>query len=121
MKFSSLPKIGEAIDDGIFAGVTTRPDGIHCAVILLKAFGYHLTKDKAIAWVQDLNAELPSKAVASMLVENVWDKVPYGQSWVGCDDFTFSWIIEFGTGYMFATRTVEMSYNAVAVRLIPIE
>jgi hypothetical protein len=45
---STLPAIGTALENGTFAGLTTRPDGTHCAVVLLPAHITNITWKKAI-------------------------------------------------------------------------
>lgn len=39
MKLQDLPKLGTAIDGGIFAGLTTKPDGTHCAAERMHGIG----------------------------------------------------------------------------------
>ena len=49
---ASLPPIGKSLDGGTFAGLTTKPDGTHCAVVLLPGTGTDLTWTKAKAWAK---------------------------------------------------------------------
>lgn len=65
MKVQDLPKIGEHLDGGIFAGLTTNKDGTHCAVVLLPGKGYDLNWSDAKAWATEQGGELPSRPVAA--------------------------------------------------------
>jgi hypothetical protein len=45
---STLHAIGTALENGTFAGLTTRPDGTHCAVVLLPVHISDITWKKTI-------------------------------------------------------------------------
>jgi hypothetical protein len=49
IQFADLPALGAEFKGGKFAGITTRPDGSHCAVLLLPGKGEDLTWAKAKA------------------------------------------------------------------------
>lgn len=67
--FAQLPTIGGDLDGGIFFGITTRKDGVHCAAILLPDQSEKLTWKKAMNWAKKLGAELPSRPVAALLLD----------------------------------------------------
>ena len=72
MNFTDLPAIGQPLEAGIFAGLTTLPTGTHHAVILLAdkpATG--LTWKKAMNWAEKLDAQLPSRPISAMLFANL--------------------------------------------------
>lgn len=80
MKLQDLPKLGGQLDGGILAGLTTKTDGTHCAVVLLPGKGYDLNWSDAKAWATAQGGELPSRPVAARLnaqaVPDGWKLVP---------------------------------------------
>ena len=66
MKFQDLPKLGEQLDGGIFAGIITNPDGTHCAVVGLPGEGRDLNWSDAKAWAAAQGGELPSRPVQTL-------------------------------------------------------
>jgi len=117
---STLPALGGALDGGVFAGVTTRQDGVHCAVIRLPENGTKLTWRKAVAWAKKQGGELPTRTVAALLFANVKATLPPGWHWTSEeDDASYAWDCLFDYGDQFS---IPKSYkgSAVAVRLIPI-
>jgi len=117
---STLPALGAALHGGIFAGLTTRKDGTHCAVVLLPDQGTDLTWKKACNWAQKLEAELPSRPVAALLFANVKDQLRPKWHWTSEGyDASFAWGCNFNYGAQFS---YHKSYEgaAVAVRLIPL-
>jgi len=120
MKFSDLPKIGTALHGGTFAGLTTKKNGTHHAVILLPDQGTDLTWKKACNWAQKLEAELPSRPVAALLFANVKDQLRPNWHWTSePDGASYAWLCNF---YYGGQNYAHKSYEgaAVAVRLIPI-
>ena len=65
---STLPALGADFSGGTFAGITTRADGTHCAVVLLPGKGEGLTWTKAKTWAKKQGGELPTRPVAAMLI-----------------------------------------------------
>ena len=120
ISFSALPAIGSALEGGIFAGLTTRKDGTHCAVVLLSDKGTDLTWKKAMNWAAKLDAELPTRPVADLLFANVKDQLEPRWHWTSeTDGASYAWHCHFGHGTQYGTHK---SYEgcAVAVRLIPL-
>ena len=120
LSFSALPTLGAELDGGIFAGITTRKDGTHCAVVLLPGQGEKLTWTKAKAWAKKLGADLPSRPVAALLFANVKDQLKPVWHWTGEEyDASYAWGCHFGNGFQ---NGILKSYegSAVAVRLIPL-
>ena len=119
-KFSELPALGTALHGGIFAGLTTRNDGSHCAVILLPEKGSGLTWKKAVNWAQKLEAELPSRPVAALLFANVKDQLRPKWHWTSePHDASYAWYCYFSHGYQ-SDGLKSYEGAAVAVRLIPL-
>lgn len=120
MKLSQLPALLAPLENGTFAGITTRTDGTHCAVVLLPDQGEKLTWKKAMNWAEKLGAELPSRPVASMLFANVKDQLKPNWHWTSeQDDASYAWICHFSHGrILISHKSYEAS--AVAVRLIPL-
>lgn len=120
ISLSTLPALGAALHGGIFAGLTTKQDGTHHAVILLPDQGTDLTWKKAGNWAQKLEAELPSRSVAALLFANVKDQLRPAWHWTSESyDASYAWLCLFSLGDQSDYRE---SYEgaAVAVRLIPL-
>ena len=98
--FATLPALGEPLDGGIFAGVITRTDGAHCAVVRLPENGTKLTWKKAITWATKQGGELPTRPVAALLFANVKASMPSGWHWTSEEfDASSAWICGFGYGH----------------------
>ena len=120
IKFSDLPALGADFEGGKFAGLTTRKDGTHAAVILLPHVATELTWKKAMTWAKKLNAELPSRPVASLLFANLKSDLRPQWHWTSEEfDASYAWLCGFGDGL---TNDILKSYegSAVAVRLVPL-
>ena len=122
IRFAALPAINAPFCDGTFAGITTNKDGQHFAVCQLPSRVTKVTWQAATDWAKGLNAELPSRTVAAMIVANVEDRPKSGWYWT-CEsvdgDTSYAWHCTFSNGHQYGTRK---SYEgaAVAVRLIPL-
>ena len=117
---ATLPTLGSPLENGTFAGITTRADGTHCAVVLLPEHGEKLTWKKAMNWAEKHGAEIPSRPVAAMLFANVKAQLKLGWYWTSDEnDASYAWLCNFLHGGIF---TFHKSYegSAVAVRLIPL-
>lgn len=120
ISLSTIPALGAALHGGTFAGLITRKDGSHCAVILLPDQGADLTWKKACNWAQKLGAELPSRPIAALLFANVKDQLRPKRHWTSESyDASYAWSCHFSHGYQ---GDNHKSYEgaAVAVRLIPL-
>lgn len=121
MKFKELPPLGERFDVGIFAGLTTKPDGTHYAVVRLPGKGYDLNWEAAKAWATEQGGDLPSRPVAALLFANVKDQLRPEWHWTS-DELraSYAWSCYFITGSQgYHHKSDEGS--AVAVRLIALE
>lgn len=119
--FAQLPAIGADLAGGIFFGITTRKDGVHCAAILLPDQSEKLTWKKAMNWAKKLGAELPSRPVAALLFSNLKDKLTPAWHWTSDeDDASCAWVCYFITGSQGITGLKSYEGSVVAVRLIPI-
>ena len=120
IKFADLPTLGAPFEGGTFAGITTQPDGTHCAVALLPDQGSDLTHPQAVAWAEALGATLPTRPIAALLFANAKDQLR--EEWHWCletSGASYAWSCLFGNGN---TTSYRKSYegSAVAVRLIPL-
>ena len=117
---SALPSIGTAFEGGIFAGVTTKKDGIHCAVVLLPAKGKVLDRNAAKAWALEQGGELPTRPVAALLFANVQPELSPEWNWTA-DEYnaSYAWFCNFDDGNVISIRK-SYEGSAVAVRLIPL-
>jgi hypothetical protein len=117
VKFSDLPAIGADFAGGEFAGIHTKPDGTHWAVSRLPGFGSKLTHKLAIADAQARGGELPTKAVAALVVANL--KIEEGWYWT-CDvyDASSAWFFDSYGDTFNVSRSA--AGGALAVRLIQI-
>ena len=118
LTIAQLPALGAPLEGGSFAGITTQPDGTHCAVVLLPAQGTDLDWPAAKAWAADQGGELPSRPVAALLFANVKTQLRPRWHWTADEDGASSaWHCYFNDGYQLS---YHKSYEggAVAVRLI---
>jgi hypothetical protein len=117
---TQLPALGEPIEGGIFAGLTTLPDGTHCAAVLLPGQGTNLNWKAAKAWAEEQGGELPSRPLAALLFANAKDQLRQRWHWTSEtheEDASYAWGCYFLTG---SQINDHKSYegSAVAVRLI---
>jgi hypothetical protein len=116
-----LPKLGESLASGLFAGLITTAAGVHSAIVLLPDKPAEaLTWKKAVAWAQSVGGELPSRAVAAALFANAKDQFEPAWHWTGESfDDSYAWYQGFHYGCQFY---YHKSYEgrARAVRLIPL-
>lgn len=121
MKFADLPALGAPLGGGIFAGLTTKKDGTHCAVVRLPEQGEKLTWEEAIAWATKQGGELPSRPVAALLFANGKAALRPLWHWTSEeDDASFAWYCYFFDGYQDGNSKSHEG-RAVAVRSIPLE
>jgi hypothetical protein len=123
LTLATLPVLNSPLENGTFAGLTTRPDGTHCAVVLLPAHISNITWKKAIDWAAEQGGELPSRPVASLLFANVRSLLKSDWHWtheVYKHNASYAWGCGFGDGYVGNDRHESFEGSAVAVRLIPI-
>ena len=117
---ASLPPIGKSLDGGTFAGLTTKPDGTHCAVVLLPGNATDLTWKKAKAWAKKQGGELPSRPVAALLFANCKPHLQPRWHWTSEEfDASYAWGCHFFNGSQYDDRK-SFAGRAVAVRLIKI-
>lgn len=120
MQLKDLPALGQPLEGGIFAGLTTKPDGAHVAVVLLPGTGTGLTWTKAKAWTKEQGGELPSRPVAAMLFANVKSALQPRWHWTSDEeDASYAWYCGFGYGKQYGDHK-SFEGGAVAVRQIPI-
>lgn len=115
-----LPALGADLNGGTFAGMTTRKDGTHCAVVLLHTKpSERMAWADAIAWAKKQGGELPSRPVAALLFANVKDKLELGWHWTSEEDgASYAWHCNFYGGQNYCRKGYEGW--VVAVRLIPV-
>lgn len=85
MNFRDLPALGAPLDTGTFEGVITKPDGTHCAVVLLSEYSVGLSWVDAMAWARRLQAELLSWPIAAMLLSRTNRVLPKRGHWTGTE------------------------------------
>lgn len=121
MNITDLPALGQPLEAGTFAGLTTRPDGTHCAVVLLADKpSSRLGWKAANAWAESVGGTLPNRPTAALLFATLKSEFePYWHwtSEVDVDDGAYAWDQHFD----FGNQSVSLqSYEgrARAVRLI---
>jgi hypothetical protein len=111
--FADLPHIKTEWMGGIFAGIHTKKDGTHCAVIKLS-----VTVKKT--WKQAMaieEGEMPSKAVAALVVANL--EIEAGWYWTSEEyDASYAWYFYSYGGTDFGFKSA--AGGALSVRLIPL-
>jgi hypothetical protein len=111
--FVDLPPIKTEWMGGLFAGIHTKKDGTHCAVVKL-SITLKQTWKQAMAIKE---GELPSKAVAALVVANL--EIESGWYWTG-EEFDASAAWYFGSDGDTSIGSKSAAGGALAVRLIPI-
>ena len=120
MNLASLPAMGAPLEGGTFAGLTTRQDGTHCAVVLLPGHKQDVSWQDAKAWAAEQGGELPSRPVASLLFANVKDQLQPDWHWTADEEGASSaWYCYFYDGIQDDFRK-SYEGSVVAVRLIPL-
>jgi len=121
ISLNALPAIGADLDSGTFAGLTTRKDGTHCAVVLLPTKPTKILAWKpAMTWAKKQDGELPTRPVAALLFANVKDKLEPTWHWTSDeDDASYAWFCYFYDGFQNYNRK-SYEGSVVAVRLIPL-
>jgi hypothetical protein len=96
VRLSELPAIGAAMFGGVFAGLTTQPDGTHCAVVLLADKpDSRMNWGDAMKWAERINAALPARPVAALLFANLRSEFEEAWYWTSesCDfDGSCAWL-----------------------------
>ena len=120
---SNLPAVGQPLEGGLFAGLTTRRDGVHCAVVLLSAApSKRLDWDAATAWAAEQGGELPTRPVSALLFANLRGEFDAAWHWTAEkheDDGAFAWSQHFNDGFQDINHT-SFEARVRAVRLIPL-
>lgn len=120
MNLASLPPLGQPLDGGIFAGLTTRKDGTHCAVALLPGRKEDTNWQDAKAWAAEQGGELPTRPVAALLFANVKDQLQPDWHWTADEEgASCAWSCTFSSGGQYGTHK-SFEGSVVAVRLIPL-
>jgi len=121
MNIHDLPALGAAIDEGLFAGVTTTTDGHHHAVVLLPIKPEKpMTWKRAMNWAEKAGGELPTRPISALLFANLNDQLD--PEWHWCSeqfDGSCAWYQSFGYGGQGYDRK-RFEGRARAVRLIPL-
>lgn len=121
--FAALPAVLSPLADGTFAGIATRADGVHCAVVLIsvaptdKCYSYNEAK----AYAESVGGQRPPKAVWSLLYETCRDLIPKYWYWVDePEGSSCAWLCYFAYGDIYFHLYRSSEGGAVAVRLIPL-
>ena len=112
---TALPAIGADLDGGEFAGIVTKPDGKHYAVTKLPGYGANLDHGKALAYAAEQSGELPTKAVAALVVANL--KIDRGWYWTQ-DEYDASYAWDFNSSGDTGITRKSGQGGALAVRCI---
>jgi hypothetical protein len=118
LNLSSLPAVGQPLQAGLFAGLTTKRDGTHCAVVLLPDKpAKDVAWKPAMTWAKKLKAELPTRPVAALLFANLKGEFEERWHWTSEEDGSGAWVQYFinGTQSIFGK---SWEGRARAVRLI---
>ena len=121
LTLADLPTLGAQLAGGKFYGLTTRPDGTHCAVVLLPDRGEKLSWKKALAWSKAAGGELPTRPAAALLYALAKDQVEPYWHWTADElDGSYAWSQNFNDGNQDSTHK-SYEARAVAVRLIQLD
>lgn len=120
--FPSLPALGTPIAGGLYAGITTGPDGAAYALILLADKpSKRLDWPASMAWAETLQASLPTKPEGALLYANLGDQFDHTWHWLSEQSSAGSaWYQLFGGGLQYTTSK-SFEARARAVRRFPLE
>ncbi|MDP3228368.1 MAG: hypothetical protein Q8N13_10390 [Acidovorax sp.] len=120
IRFAELPALGAPLAGGTFAGITTQPDGTHCAAALLPDQGSDLNHQQAVAWAEGLGGALPTKPIAALLHANLKAQLRPSWHWLQeTEGASSAWSCVFYYGDQYDYRK-SYEGSAVAVRSIPL-
>jgi len=124
VNLTNLPRVGEPLEGGTFAGIITGRDGAHSAVVLLDDKpADRVTWQQAMEWAASLHAELPTRPVAALLYANLRARFEEAWHWTSEDVEGYgshAWLQHFHDGNQYNYRK-GYEGRARAVRLIPLE
>jgi hypothetical protein len=120
----TLPKLGDIIEGGIYAGVTTNKEGQLYMLVLLnaKAPG-DLEWKPAMAWAASVEGDLPTRVEAALLFANVRSQLAKEWHWTNEEhesDASYAWLCSFGNGNQDDSHKGAEG-AAVAVRRLPLQ
>jgi len=119
MHLKDIPAIGQPLEGGLFAGLTTAADGTNCAVVLLADEpGGEMTWKDAMAWAAGIGAALPTRPLSALLFMHLKGQFKDDWYWT-CEQAGASgaWCQYFDNGFQDGThKSAEL--RARAVRLI---
>lgn len=117
-----MPRIGQALADGIFAGIMRGADGDHALVLLAEA-PTQMSWSAALKWAADVGASLPTRSEQSVIFGNLRDQFPGGGWYWSCEQSAgseaYAWSQVFNDGYQGNTHKVN-ELRARAVRRLPL-
>ncbi|BEP93258.1 hypothetical protein GmRootA79_16420 [Acidovorax sp. A79] len=120
IRFADLPAMGQPLEGGTFAGITTHADGKHYAEVLLSDQGSDLNHQQAVDWAAGLGAALPTRPIAALLFANVKALLRPGWHWLQeTEGASYAWYCYFGNGTQLDDHK-SYEGSAVAVRSIPL-
>ena len=120
IRFADLPAMGQTLEGGTFAGITTNADGKHYAVVLLPDQGSDLNHPQAVAWAEALGAALPTRPIAALLFSNLKTQLRPSWHWLQeTEGASYAWSCNFILGNQYAGHK-SYEGSAVAVRSIPL-
>ena len=125
MRFSvwdNGPGFGGLQTDQLFEPYfTTKPDGTHCAVVLLPDLpDKRLPWKAAMAWAKKIKAELPARPVSALMFANVRDAIQADWYWT-CEelDGSYAWYQNFYDGHQYVNHK-SYEGRARAVRRVTV-
>ena len=120
IRFADLPAMGQPLEGGTFAGITTHADGKHYAEVLLPDQGEDLNHQQAVAWAEALGAALPTRPIAALLFANLKALLRPQWHWLlETEGAYFAWLCYFDDGDQILNHK-SYEGSAVAVRSIPL-
>ena len=121
LSLQQLPPVGQALLGGLFAGLTTKTDGTHCAVVLLPARpAEDMNWADAMTWAREVDGELPTRPVAALLFATLKDQFDREWHWTSDElSGSYAWLQLFTGGVQYGGRK-SYEGRCRAVRLIPL-
>ena len=118
----TLPTLGTPVAGGLYAGITTGPDGAAYALILLADKpSRRLDWPAAMAWAESLQASLPTRPEGALLFANLGDQFERTWHWLS-EQYSAgdAWSQYFTDGGQYGSNE-SFEARARAVRRFPLE
>lgn len=122
-KPNALPKVGDQLEGGKYAGLLTDKEGQPYMLVLLPEQGRDMTWKAATKWAEGLKGSLPSRIEAAMLFQHLRSNLIREWHWTDEtheSDSSYAWGCYFDFGFQYYGLK-SAAGGARAVRRLPLQ